>query len=73
MCSAISLLMKEIDQTNKALHAGLKGFAEGSSRHNFISSKYSEMGVLKDKLAKYIGEKQAEQEMCRIVIGGGKS
>jgi hypothetical protein len=57
--SEVARLRRQIELEYEAMQRGLTGFAAGAALHKFIQARMEHIGSQQDKLAGYVGEKEA--------------
>lgn len=68
--SEVAQLMRRIALEYEAAERGLFGFAEGSSKHQFITARLENIGACHEQLAQLVGDKQAAQLVCEAMENG---
>ena len=67
--SEVACLLGQIRVEYEAAQRGLNGFAEGHTRHHFISARYSAMGALGKKIEALVGHDASIALMFDAVNG----
>ena len=57
--SEVARLLQRIQEEYEAAQNALTGFAEGSTRHDFITAKMENMGHYQEQLAQQVGSEHA--------------
>lgn len=65
--SEVARILKQIDQEYQASKRGLEGFASGTARHDFISSKTESIGNYHQHLIELMGPEQAISIIANII------
>lgn len=65
--SEIARLLAQIDLEYEAAKRVLEGFAV-IARHDFITTRYNNVGIIHDQLAKYVGEEEANKIVCQRYV-----
>ncbi len=65
--SEVAQLMRRIALEYEAAERGLTGFAEGSSKHQFITARLENIGACHEQLAQLVGDEQAAQLVCEAM------
>ena len=71
--SEIAQLLRRIDLEYQAAQWGLTGFAEGSSKHQFITARMENIGACRERLAELVGDEQAAQLLCDAMEQGAEA
>lgn len=67
--SEVARLMARIAEENEAMQQGLTGVAEGTVKHQVISTHMDRMWALRGELSQQIGEGEANTMVCRAILG----
>jgi hypothetical protein len=62
--SQVAQLVHRIDMEYQAAQRGLMDFAEGSSKHEYITRYLENIGACHEQLAQLISSQQATQLIC---------
>lgn len=54
-CSEVARLLSQINDEYEAAQRGLSGLSYGTSRHDFITSRYNTIGQIQTQLAQIVG------------------
>lgn len=57
--SEVAAIFERIRQEDEAMRRGLHGFAQGTSRHSFISTRYANLEDIATALKQYMPHDQA--------------
>jgi hypothetical protein len=57
--SSIAQLLQQIDQEYRAAQLGLTGLASGTARHDFITARTENLGVMHEQLIELVGPEKA--------------
>ncbi len=71
--SEVAQLMRRIALEYEAAERGLTGFAEGSSKHQFITARMENIGACRERLAELVGDEQAAQLLCDAMERGAEA
>ena len=69
MSSEVARLRRQIEEEYEAASLGLTGFAEGTTRHQFINARMERIGGYVDALAALVGMEQAAAIMVETMEG----
>ncbi len=67
--SEVARLMQQIEREYEAAIRGLTGFAEGSSKHAFITARMERMAVCHETLKGLVGEHEAGKLLAEALEG----
>ena len=71
--SEVAQLMCRIALEYEAAERGLTGFAEGNSKHQFITARMENIGACRERLAELVGDEQAAQLLCDAMEQGAEA
>ena len=66
--SEVAQLRAQIETELASMHHGLRGFASGHARHNFIHMRMERVGICHDRLAQHLGEHEATEIVCQMYM-----
>ncbi len=66
--SEVARLRRQIELELESMQRGMHGFAVGTARHKFIRRRIDQVGVYQNKLAKEVGEDNANQMVYSMYV-----
>jgi hypothetical protein len=57
--SEVARLLQQIDLECQSAHRGLRGFASGSARHDFVNKRMENIGYAHERLIELVGPDEA--------------
>jgi hypothetical protein len=65
--SEVARLLHQIDLEYEAAKRAMTGFSQ-TAKHEFITARYNNVGIIQDELAKHLGEEEANQLACERYV-----
>ncbi len=66
--SDVARVRRQIVEEMEAMQQGLKGFATGTARHDFIQARMRNIGVQQEHLEKLVGKSDAVSIVCELYM-----